>query len=158
MQSFVAYAIERCERLLARFGRTFAQAEGRSDGPSLEVAFSVSQSNLEQVKQYFAVQEEHHRKIGFQDELRALLRKLEIEWDENLFRIESSPARDWHNRVGRLESETLGLFGVADILEGGPDGAEIIDYKRDSARRDAEGERVAKEPDAMQVAAHALLL
>ena len=26
--------------------------------------------------------EEHHRKIGFQDELRALLRKHEIEWDE----------------------------------------------------------------------------
>ena len=44
--------------------------------------FSVSQSNLEQVKQYIAGQEEHHRKIGFQDELRALLRKHEIEWDE----------------------------------------------------------------------------
>jgi CRISPR-associated protein Cas1 len=58
----------------------------------------------------------------------------------------------------RLESETLGLIGVVDIVEGGPDGAEIIDYKRGSARRGAEGERVAKEPDAMQVAAHALLL
>jgi CRISP-associated protein Cas1 len=58
----------------------------------------------------------------------------------------------------RLESESLGLIGVVDIVEGGPDGAEIIDYKRGSARRDSEGERVAKEPDAMQVAAHALLL
>jgi CRISPR-associated protein Cas1 len=58
----------------------------------------------------------------------------------------------------RLESESLGLIGVVDIVEGGPDGAEIIDYKRGSARRDADGERVAKEPDAMQVAAHALLL
>jgi CRISPR-associated protein Cas1 len=58
----------------------------------------------------------------------------------------------------RLESESLGLIGVVDIVEGGPDGAEIIDYKRGSARRDAEGDRVAKEPDAMQVAAHALLL
>jgi CRISP-associated protein Cas1 len=58
----------------------------------------------------------------------------------------------------RLESEALGLMGVVDIVEGGPDGAEIIDYKRGSARRDAEGERVAKELDAMQVAAHALLL
>ena len=58
----------------------------------------------------------------------------------------------------RLESESLGLIGVVDIVEGGPDGAEVIDYKRGSARRDAEGERVAKEPDAMQVAAHALLL
>ena len=58
----------------------------------------------------------------------------------------------------RLESEALGLIGVVDIVEGGPDGAEIIDYKKGSARRDSEGERVAKEPDAMQVAAHALLL
>jgi CRISP-associated protein Cas1 len=58
----------------------------------------------------------------------------------------------------RLESESLGLIGVVDIVEGGPDGAKIIDYKKGSARRDAEGERVAKEPDAMQVAAHALLL
>ncbi len=58
----------------------------------------------------------------------------------------------------RLESESLGLIGVVDIVEGGPDGAEIIDYKRGSARRDAGGERIAKEPDAMQVAAHAMLL
>lgn len=58
----------------------------------------------------------------------------------------------------RLESESLGLIGVVDIVEGGPDGAEIIDYKKGSARRGAEGEREAKEPDAMQVAAHALLL
>jgi len=58
----------------------------------------------------------------------------------------------------RLESESLGLIGVVDIVEGGPDGAEIVDYKRGSARRNAEGEREAKEPDAMQVAAHALLL
>jgi len=58
----------------------------------------------------------------------------------------------------RLESESLGLIGVVDIVEGGPEGVEIIDYKRGSARRDAEGDRVAKEPDAMQVAAHALLL
>lgn len=42
--------------------------------------FSVSQSNLKQVKQYIAGQEEHHRKIGFQDELRALLGKHQIEW------------------------------------------------------------------------------
>lgn len=58
----------------------------------------------------------------------------------------------------RLESEALGLIGVVDIVEGGPDGAEIIDYKKGSARRGAEGEREAKEPDAVQVAAHALLL
>ena len=45
-------------------------------------AFSVSQSNLEQVKQYIVTQQQHHRKMSFQDELRALLRKHEMEWDE----------------------------------------------------------------------------
>ena len=58
----------------------------------------------------------------------------------------------------QLQSETLGLIGVVDIIEGTADGAEIIDYKKGSARRDSEGDRVAKEPDAMQVAAHAMLL
>ncbi len=58
----------------------------------------------------------------------------------------------------RLESEALGIIGVVDIVEGGPEGTEIIDYKKGSARRGAEGQREAKEPDAIQVAAHALLL
>ncbi len=48
----------------------------------LQSDFSVSESNLEQVKAYIASQEEHHRKIGFQDELRALLQRHRIEWDE----------------------------------------------------------------------------
>jgi hypothetical protein len=29
-----------------------------------------------------AGQEEHHRKVSFQDELRALLKRHEVEWDE----------------------------------------------------------------------------
>jgi CRISPR-associated protein Cas1 len=58
----------------------------------------------------------------------------------------------------RLQSESLGLVGVVDVIEGGADGAEVVDYKKGSARRNSEGERVAKEPDAIQVAAHALLL
>ena len=44
--------------------------------------FSVSESNVEQVKRYIANQEQHHRKIGFQDELRSLLQRHRIEWDE----------------------------------------------------------------------------
>jgi REP element-mobilizing transposase RayT len=88
--------------LLARFGRTVTQAEwvkelkrvshgwlteqGR-DYADFEwqggyADFSVSQSNLEAVKEYIAGQEEHHQKIGFQDELRAFLRKHNVEWDE----------------------------------------------------------------------------
>lgn len=58
----------------------------------------------------------------------------------------------------RLESATLGLVGVVDIIEGGPDGACIVDYKKGSARRLDDGSRVAKENDAVQMAAYALLL
>ncbi|MFA5264368.1 MAG: CRISPR-associated endonuclease Cas1 [Opitutaceae bacterium] len=58
----------------------------------------------------------------------------------------------------RLESSTLGLIGVVDIIEGGPDGSCIIDYKKGSARRLEDGTRTAKQPDAVQMAAYALLL
>lgn len=44
--------------------------------------FSVSASNLDRVKKYIERQEEHHRKFSFQNELRSLLRKHHVEWDE----------------------------------------------------------------------------
>ncbi|MCC7518087.1 MAG: CRISPR-associated endonuclease Cas1 [Verrucomicrobiae bacterium] len=58
----------------------------------------------------------------------------------------------------RLESEALGLTGVVDLVEGEPEGTKVLDYKKGAARRNAEGERIAKEPDAVQIAAYALLL
>jgi len=45
-------------------------------------AFSVSQSNVADVRRYIENQEEHHRRMTFQDELRALYTKHEIEFDE----------------------------------------------------------------------------
>lgn len=45
-------------------------------------AFSVSQSQSDVVERYIAAQEVHHRKVSFQDELRHLLRKHNIEYDE----------------------------------------------------------------------------
>jgi REP element-mobilizing transposase RayT len=88
--------------LLCRFGRTIAQAEWvkelkrvsnvwlKTQGREFAdfewqggyADFSVSQSNLDQVKEYIANQEEHHQKMTFQDELRALLQKHQIEFDE----------------------------------------------------------------------------
>src|SRR6185503_542525 len=87
--------------LLARLGRTITQAEWvkelkRVSNPWIKdeysikdfawqggyAAFSVSASNLDQVQRYIATQEEHHRKLSFQDELRALFRKHDLEWDE----------------------------------------------------------------------------
>jgi REP-associated tyrosine transposase len=44
--------------------------------------FSVSQSNVEDVRRYIEKQEEHHRRMSFQDELRALYTRHEIEFDE----------------------------------------------------------------------------
>jgi putative transposase len=46
-------------------------------------AFSVSQSNVEQVKQYIAAQEDHHRKMSFQDEFREMCRRHGFSIDEH---------------------------------------------------------------------------
>jgi len=45
-------------------------------------AFSVSQSAVEQVREYIRNQREHHKRVSFQDELRAFLKRYEIDFDE----------------------------------------------------------------------------
>jgi len=45
-------------------------------------AFSVSQSNLVDVIQYIENQEEHHKRVTFQDEYRAFLNAYGVEFDE----------------------------------------------------------------------------
>jgi REP element-mobilizing transposase RayT len=45
-------------------------------------AFSVSQSNLKSVIEYIENQEEHHKRVTFQDEYRAFLRAYNVEYDE----------------------------------------------------------------------------
>jgi putative transposase len=94
--------IEDHVHILARLARTITQAEWAKELKRVSslwlkeqdshysdfhwqggyACFSVSESNLAQVKRYIANQEEHHRKISFQDELRALLSKHGLEWDE----------------------------------------------------------------------------
>jgi REP element-mobilizing transposase RayT len=44
--------------------------------------FSVSQSNVEEVRRYIENQAEHHHKMTFQDEVRALFKRHGIEFDE----------------------------------------------------------------------------
>jgi putative transposase len=44
--------------------------------------FSVSESNVEQVKHYIMGQEEHHRKMTFKEEFRELCKRHGIEIDE----------------------------------------------------------------------------
>lgn len=45
-------------------------------------AFSVSLSNVDVVERYIDNQDEHHRQMTYQEELRALLRRHQIEFDE----------------------------------------------------------------------------
>jgi putative transposase len=44
--------------------------------------FSIGFSQIEMVRGYIAGQEEHHRKVSFQDEFREMLRRYEVEFDE----------------------------------------------------------------------------
>ena len=88
--------------LLARFGRTITQAEwvkelkrvsnlwlkkkGREfadfEWQGGYADFSVSQSNLAEVIGYIENQEEHHKRVTFQDEYRAFLKAYGIDYDE----------------------------------------------------------------------------
>jgi REP element-mobilizing transposase RayT len=44
--------------------------------------FSIGQSQVEDVRAYIAGQEEHHRKISFQEEFRRLLQRYDVAFDE----------------------------------------------------------------------------
>ncbi len=45
-------------------------------------AFSVSQSKVEEVREYIRRQEEHHQRMSFQEEYREFMNRHGIEWDE----------------------------------------------------------------------------
>jgi hypothetical protein len=44
--------------------------------------FSIGFSQIEEVRRYIAGQEQHHRKLTFQDEFRRLLKRYELAFDE----------------------------------------------------------------------------
>ncbi len=70
--------------------KTSSSVRIKEEGPELHDfhwqngygVFSVSQSNAPTVKAYVANQEEHHRRMTFQDEYRAMLNRHGIEFDE----------------------------------------------------------------------------
>ena len=45
-------------------------------------AFSVSASEVERVREYIANQEEHHREVSFQEELRTFFERYGVEYEE----------------------------------------------------------------------------
>jgi REP element-mobilizing transposase RayT len=48
-------------------------------------AFTVSQSNVEEVRRYIATQKQHHRKVSFRDEFIQFLRSNGIRYDDRFF-------------------------------------------------------------------------
>ena len=100
--SVIVGGVEDHVHLLARFGRGVTQSdwvkelkrvsnrwikerEPKMAGFAWQAGygvFSVSSSALEDVEKYIQNQEEHHRKVTFQDEFRAFLRKHKVDCDE----------------------------------------------------------------------------
>ena len=100
--SLIVGGVEDHVHMLCRFGRTITQADWvkevkrvsniwlKEQGPDYAdfewqggySDFSVSKSNLEQVTHYISAQDEHHKKVTFQDELCALWRRHDVEFDE----------------------------------------------------------------------------
>ena len=44
--------------------------------------FSIGESTIDALKAYIANQKEHHKTVDFRDEMRGLMRKYGMEWDE----------------------------------------------------------------------------
>jgi hypothetical protein len=42
----------------------------------------VSQSNVDEVREYIRTQQDHHRVVTFQEEFRRFLKRYEVEYDE----------------------------------------------------------------------------
>jgi putative transposase len=59
--------------------------QGRFEWQSGYFAVSVSESRAAEVRRYIQTQKEHHARISFQDELRKLLHKHRIPFDEKYF-------------------------------------------------------------------------
>ena len=101
-QPIIAGGVEDHVHLLCALSRTCEAAEMvkeakrgsslwlKTKGPDLQDfawqngygIFSIGSSQIPSVRDYIARQEEHHRRVSFQDEFRQLLRRYEIEFDE----------------------------------------------------------------------------
>ncbi len=78
----VSHVVEEVKRSSSKWLKTQPGVEPGFAWQSGYGVFSVSASNMPAVRDYVAMQREHHRKRSFQDELRALLQKHGVEYDE----------------------------------------------------------------------------
>jgi putative transposase len=78
----VAQLIEVLKRETSKWVKQRAEDLGLFHWQNGYGAFSVSQSNVDQVIEYIGRQEDHHRRTTFQEEFRALCAKHNVEIDE----------------------------------------------------------------------------
>ena len=78
----IASAVKEIKRTSSVFAKELSPTLAKFRWQSGYRAFSVSQSNLDEVIRYIENQEEHHKRVTFQDEYRAFLKAYGIEYDE----------------------------------------------------------------------------
>ena len=78
----IAKLIEEVKNPTSRWIKSKGKAFSKFHWQNGYGAFSVSQSNIEQVRIYIKNQEEHHRKFTFQDEFVRFLDKYQVPYDE----------------------------------------------------------------------------
>jgi putative transposase len=79
----VAQVVEKVKTSSSKWIKTKGSAFAEFHWQAGYGAFSVSQSNAGSVIQYIKSQEEHHRKMTFQEEYRRFLKRYQITYDEN---------------------------------------------------------------------------
>lgn len=79
----VAQVVETVKTSSSKWIKTKGQAFAEFHWQAGYGAFSVSQSNAAAVTRYIQEQEEHHRKITFQEEYRRFLKLYQVPYDES---------------------------------------------------------------------------
>ena len=78
----LAEAVEKSKKASSKWIKTASPAFKDFYWQAGYGAFSVSQSSVSAVRRYIVNQQENHRKMTFQEELIALLKKHQIEYDQ----------------------------------------------------------------------------
>ena len=78
----VSHLVEEMKRNSSRWIKTLTPRYGKFEWQGGYAAFSVSQSMVEKTINYIRHQEEHHKKLSFQDEYLAFLKLYNIDFDE----------------------------------------------------------------------------
>ena len=78
----IASVVKEIKRTSSGFAKELSASLAKFQWQAGYGAFSVSQSNLADVVRYIEEQEEHHKRVSFQDEYRAFLKAYGIEYDE----------------------------------------------------------------------------